>query len=69
MSTYAGDVEQVEANLKQLTEQQMKDWGFPVDELHLGKPAGDFYVDDKGYRHRSIEYTRNLLLNFCPGAT
>lgn len=69
MSTYNGNVEEVEANLRELTERQLKDWEFPIDELYFGKPAGDFYVDDKGYRHRAVEYTHNLLENFCPGDT
>ena len=30
-----------------VTEQQMKDWGVKYHELHFGKPAGDYYVDDR----------------------
>jgi N-acylneuraminate cytidylyltransferase len=29
------------------TEQQLADWGVKYDSLHFGKPAADFYVDDK----------------------
>ncbi len=31
----------------QLTEQQLADWGVVYDELRFGKPAADFYIDDK----------------------
>ncbi|MHC4812713.1 MAG: aminotransferase class III-fold pyridoxal phosphate-dependent enzyme [Planctomycetota bacterium] len=31
-----------------LTERQLKSWGVHYDELHLGKPTADIYVDDKG---------------------
>ena len=31
-----------------LTENQLKRWGAKYHRLFLGKPAGDFYVDDKG---------------------
>lgn len=31
-----------------LTLEQLKKWGVKFDELHLGKPHGDFYIDDKG---------------------
>jgi histidinol phosphatase-like enzyme len=33
-----------------LTHKQLKDWGVKFDDLFLGKPAGDLYVDDKGMR-------------------
>lgn len=31
-----------------LTYTQLKSWGCKFHELHLGKPSGDFYIDDKG---------------------
>jgi len=30
-----------------MTEEQLGKWGVLYHELHLGKPAGDFYIDDK----------------------
>jgi CMP-N,N'-diacetyllegionaminic acid synthase len=30
------------------TERQLRDWGLRYHELRFGKPAGDFYVDDRG---------------------
>lgn len=33
---------------KKITSQQLSNWGVLYHELHLGKPAGDIYVDDKG---------------------
>lgn len=30
------------------TYDQLKSWGCKFHELHLGKPAGDYYIDDKG---------------------
>ena len=32
----------------EFTYQQLKSWGCKFNELHLGKPSGDFYIDDKG---------------------
>jgi phosphatidate phosphatase PAH1 len=29
------------------TYNQLKEWGCKFHELHMGKPAGDVYVDDK----------------------
>jgi len=34
---------------KDLTEQQLKAWSVPYDELLLGKPNYDIYVDDKSF--------------------
>jgi len=31
-----------------LTESQLKKWGVLYHELIMGKPSGDFYIDDKG---------------------
>lgn len=30
------------------TKRQLKEWGVKYHELFLGKPSGDFYIDDKG---------------------
>lgn len=32
----------------ELTRQQLFSWGVKFHSLFLGKPAGDFYIDDKG---------------------
>lgn len=31
-----------------LTEKQLNDWGIKYHNLILGKPSGDYYIDDKG---------------------
>jgi histidinol phosphatase-like enzyme len=33
-----------------LTSSQLKKWGCKYHELHLSKPAGDFYIDDKAVK-------------------
>jgi len=35
-------------NFYDLTYNQLKEWGCKFHELHLGKPSGDYYIDDKG---------------------
>jgi CMP-N,N'-diacetyllegionaminic acid synthase len=32
---------------RDLTERQMREWGVAYDELHLGKPNADVYIDDR----------------------
>jgi len=34
-------------NYFELTKKQLKDWGVEYDELYMGKPNADFYIDDK----------------------
>ena len=43
----------------ELTLQQLNDWGVKFHELHLGNPAGDFYIDDKGIKDEDFFNTRN----------
>lgn len=31
-----------------LTSSQLKEWGCKYHSLRLGKPSGDYYIDDKG---------------------
>ena len=32
------------------TKRQLEEWGVKHHDLFLGKPAGDFYIDDKGIK-------------------
>ena len=38
-----------------VTEEQMKKWNVPYDELHFGKPAADYYVDDRALRDNELD--------------
>jgi hypothetical protein len=40
-----------------LTANQLDEWGCKYHKLMLGKPSGDFYIDDKGIN--SNEFFRN----------
>jgi len=33
-----------------LTQSQLKNWGIQYHDLVLGKPSGDYYIDDKGIK-------------------
>jgi len=35
-------------SFRELTKNQLEEWGVKYHGLFLGKPAGDIYVDDKG---------------------
>ncbi len=34
----------------EFTKNQLNEWGVKYDDLFMGKPAGDIYVDDKGMK-------------------
>jgi hypothetical protein len=44
---------------RKLTEKQLKQWGVKYHRLFLGKPAGDFYIDDKGIKDEDFFNTRD----------
>jgi capsule biosynthesis phosphatase len=50
MATYFGDVELARDAYYELTEQWLADNGVKYHKLFFGKPAGDYYVDDKALR-------------------
>jgi hypothetical protein len=41
------------------TVKQLNSWGVKYHELHLGKPAGDIYVDDKGVKDEDFFNSRD----------
>ena len=47
MQTYRNSIGEVTANIGLLTLQSIKDLGLSEAEIHLGKPHGDIYIDDR----------------------
>lgn len=48
MGRYNNKTNLAKARFYDFTELQLKLWGCKYHELFLGKPSGDFYIDDKG---------------------
>jgi hypothetical protein len=48
MGRYNNSRELAEKEFFDFTYNQLRDWGCKFHELHLGKPSGDYYIDDKG---------------------
>ena len=42
------------ASFKELTKNQLEEWGVKYHDLFLGKPSGDIYIDDKGVSDESF---------------
>ena len=43
----------------ELTKKQLSNWGVCFHELHLGKPAADFYIDDKAVAADAFPWDSN----------
>lgn len=48
MGRFSNDVVQVYSTFYELTKEQLIKWNAKHHQLFLGKPSGDYYVDDKG---------------------
>ena len=48
MGRYFDDDTLADARFREITELQLKLWGCKYHKLVLGKPSGDYYIDDKG---------------------
>jgi hypothetical protein len=48
MGRFENSRELAEKEFLTFTKAQLESWGCKYHELHLGKPSGDFYIDDKG---------------------
>ena len=48
MNTFNGNKQKVYEKYYTFTQNQLKNWGVKYHTLILGKPSGDFYIDDKG---------------------
>ncbi len=50
MGRHQNDYDKAHSQFYQFTVDQLNSWNVKFHKLFLGKPAGDFYVDDKGIR-------------------
>lgn len=48
MGRYDNDVNLAQARFYEMTKLQLRLWNCKYHNLFLGKPSGDFYIDDKG---------------------
>ena len=48
---------------RETTEKQLKLWGLKYHELILGKPDGNFFIDDKGYNSENWEWFKEQSHN------
>ena len=46
MKTFNSNVMKVKKNIYDFTKNQLQDFQIPYDELIVGKPYADFYIDD-----------------------
>ena len=48
MGRYLDNADLAKARFYEITELQLRLWGCKYHQLVLGKPSGDYYIDDKG---------------------
>ena len=48
MGRYSNNADLSKSRFYDITELQLRLWGCKYHELFLGKPSGDYYIDDKG---------------------
>jgi len=69
MGTCCGVVSKAYEKWYSKTEAQLKCWGLKYHELHLGKPHGDVYIDDKAFLANadgsSVDNLREFLKEKC----
>ena len=59
MGRYENNPQKAIQEFYALTADQLKQWGVQYHMLFLGKPSGDFYIDDKGVR--DVEFFTDQL--------
>lgn len=50
MGRSSNDAEIARQNWEEFTIQQLANWDVKYHQLFMGKPAGDYYIDDKGIK-------------------
>lgn len=61
MKTCKGNVNEVINKIGKITEDWLKKWNVPYDELHYGKPHADIYIDDLAITFNSAKDIKNKL--------
>ena len=59
MGRHGNNATDAEAEFYELTIKQLTTWKVKYHYLFMGKPSGDFYIDDKGVSDEDFFNTRN----------
>ena len=54
MGRFSDNAELAIKSFKKLTQNQLSNWGCKYHQLILGKPSGDFYIDDKAINDKDF---------------
>jgi len=60
MGSSSNDARMAKEKWMELTTSQLNDWGARYHNLFLGKPSGDFYIDDKAIHSDDFFGQKNL---------
>jgi|TARA_R100001460_G_C3542886_1_gene174639 hypothetical protein len=59
MGRFKNNADLARETFYELTEIQLSLWGCRYNQLFLGKPSGDFYIDDKGINDNEFFETKS----------
>mgnify|MGYP000663100911 CR=1 FL=1 len=68
MGKFNGDVKKVYEVYFDLTTNQLKEWGVKFDNLYLGKPSFDYFIDDKNLLISEFKSIINPKIGFIAGS-
>ena len=61
MATHSNNIGKIIANQAPIVFEWLKKHEIPNDEIHLGKPLADFYIDDKAIRLEDWEILNQTI--------
>jgi uncharacterized HAD superfamily protein len=59
MGRHKNNFDSAKKEFYELTKNQLSEWGVKYHQLFLGKPSGDYYIDDKGMKDEDFFNTRD----------
>jgi len=61
METYQGNMGKITAYQVPIIIEWLRTWKIPFDEVIVGKPLADFYIDDKAVEFRTVALLKEDL--------
>jgi len=68
MGYFSGNLELIEKEYRELTENQLKNWGVKYNFLKFGKPSYDLIIDDKNLKLEDFDRMGVEIVGFLAGS-
>lgn len=60
MTTFGGDIQQIEKEILPITKKSLDEWGVKYNELIFGKTHYDIFIDDKNINVNDINSVKDI---------